>query len=83
MPGVELNDYTALIPLLNVALLIKASVLGNVTPVQVMLTMGSVTVFALLALKTAATAFNSEVFRFGGTEGWRALFGRSKSAPKQ
>ncbi len=83
MPGVELNDYTALIPLLNVALLIKASVLGNVTPVQVLLTMGSVTVFALLALKTAATAFNSEVFRFGGTEGWRALFGKSKSPPKQ
>lgn len=83
MPGVELNDYTALVPLLNVALLIKASVLGNVTPVQVILTMGSVTLFALLALKTAATAFNSEVFRFGGTEGWRALFGKSKSGPKQ
>jgi sodium transport system permease protein len=83
MPGVELNDYTALIPLLNVALLIKASVLGNVTPVQVGLTMGSVMLFALLALKTAATAFNSEVFRFGGTEGWRALFGKSKSPPTQ
>lgn len=83
MPGVELNDYTALVPLLNVALLIKASVLGNVTPVQVILTMGSVMVFALLALKTAATAFNSEVFRFGGTEGWRALFGASKSPPSQ
>lgn len=83
MPGVELNDTTALIPLLNVALLIKASVLGNVTPVQVILTMASVMVFALLALKTAATAFNSEVFRFGGTEGWRALFGKSKSPPTQ
>lgn len=83
MPGVELNDVTALVPLLNVALLIKASVLGNATVTQVLLTMGSVLVFALIALKIAATAFNSEIFRFGGTEGWRALFGESKSGSKQ
>ncbi|MDP2273064.1 MAG: ABC transporter permease [Archangium sp.] len=83
MPGVELNNLTALIPLLNVALLIKASVLGNATLTQVVLTMGSVLLFALIALKVAAKAFNSEVFRFGGTEGWRALFGESKSAARQ
>ena len=80
MPGVELNDFTALVPLLNVALLIKASVLGNATLVQVLLTMGSVLAFALVALKVAATAFNSEVFRFGGTEGWRVLLGGSKQS---
>jgi len=83
MPGVELNNLTALVPLLNVSLLIKASVLGNATLVSVLLTMGSVLVFALLALKVAATAFNSEVFRFGGTEGWRVLLGGSKSPPSQ
>ena len=83
MPGVELNSLTALVPLLNVALLIKASVLGNATAPQVLLTMGSVLVFALIALKLAATAFNSEVFRFGGTEGWRALLGGSKSSSQQ
>ena len=79
MPGVELNNLTALVPLLNVALLIKASVLGNATLMQVLLTMGSVLVFALMALKVAATAFNSEVFRFGGTEGWRVLLGGKQS----
>ncbi len=83
MPGVELNSLTALVPLLNVALLIKASVLGNATLPQVLLTMGSVLVFALIALKLAATAFNSEVFRFGGTEGWRVLLGGSKSSSQQ
>lgn len=83
MPGVELNALTALVPLLNVALLIKASVLGNATGVQVLLTIGSVLVFAAIALKLAATAFNSEVFRFGGTEGWRALLGGSKSVSTQ
>ena len=83
MPGVELNNLTALVPLLNVALLIKASVLGNATGTQVLLTMGSVLVFALLALKVAASAFNSEVFRFGGTEGWKALLGGRKTDRKQ
>lgn len=83
MPGVELNHFTALVPLLNVALLIKASVLGNATALQVALTMGSVLAFALIALKLAASAFNSEVFRFGGTEGWRALLGLRKTDSPQ
>ncbi len=66
MPGIELTNVTALIPLLNVALLIKAVVLGSATTLQVLLTAGSVLAFAGLALKLAASAFNSEVFRFGG-----------------
>jgi sodium transport system permease protein len=78
MPGIELNPVTALIPLLNVALLIKAAVLGTASALEVLLTSLSVLAFAALALKVAASAFNSEVFRFGGTEGWRALFGGGK-----
>lgn len=62
MPGVELTDVTALIPLLNVALLIKAAVLGNVSGTQVVLTAGSVLMCALLALVAAARAFRREVF---------------------
>lgn len=65
MPGIELTNVTALIPLLNVALLIKASVLGNATALQVLLTMGSVLACAAIALQAAARAFNSEAFRFG------------------
>jgi sodium transport system permease protein len=79
MPGIELNPVTALVPLLNVALLIKAAVLGTATALDVTLTALSVLAFAALALKVAASAFNSEVFRFGGTEGWRALLGGRKS----
>lgn len=62
MPGVELTDVTALVPLLNVALLIKAAVLGNVTFTQVVLTAVSVLLCALLALFAAARAFRREVF---------------------
>lgn len=80
MPGIELGPVTALVPLLNVALLIKAAVLGTAGPLEVVLTAVSVLAFAALALMAAASAFNSEVFRFGGTEGWRALFARRKSS---
>ncbi|MFO0594523.1 MAG: ABC transporter permease [Myxococcaceae bacterium] len=83
MPGIELTTVTALVPLLNVALLIKAAVLGTVTPVQVGLTVGSISLFALVALKLAASAFNSEAFRFSGTGGWAALFGPSKQSDRR
>jgi sodium transport system permease protein len=83
MPGIELTNVTALIPMLNVALLIKAAVLGTATAAQVGLTIASILVCAGLALKTAASAFNSEVFRFAGTGGWSSLFRRGNAASMQ
>lgn len=74
MPGIELSLVTAFVPLLNVALLVKAVVLGTAQPVHVLITMGSVLASALAALKLAAKAFDSEVFRFGGTENWLDVF---------
>ncbi len=62
MPGFELNNGTALIPLLNVALLVKAAVLGNVTALQLVLTCASACVTALLTLLLSAKAFSREVF---------------------
>jgi len=78
MPGVELTTLTALVPLLNVALLVKAAVLGTATPLHVGLTMISVLLFGGLALKLAAMAFENEAFRFGGTPALVRLFGPKK-----
>jgi sodium transport system permease protein len=64
MPGVELSAFTACVPLLNVALLVKATVLHTAQPLQVVLTVVSVAVCALGALKLAARAFQSESLRF-------------------
>ncbi len=73
-PGMEISHVTALVPLLNVALLVKAVVLGSAQWSHVLLTAGSITVFALLAVKLAARAFLSESLRFGGAESWKDLF---------
>ncbi len=67
MPGIELNAYTALVPLLNVALLVKMVVLDTVRPLHVVLTLLSVMSFSVLAFRAAASVFNDETFRFGGT----------------
>ncbi len=75
MPGVELNALTAAVPLLNVALMVKAAVLGAAQPLHVVITVASILLCSLGALKLAANAFTSESLRFGGTESWKALFG--------
>ena len=77
-PGVELTTATALIPGVNVSLLIKAVVLGKIVPLHVALTVGSVLLFSGLALWAAARAFESENLQFGGTAGWLAVFGLKK-----
>ena len=74
VPGIELNWVTAWVPLLNLALLIKAVVLGAATVGPVLITCGVIVACALLALKLAANAFVSEALRFGGADNWRELF---------
>ncbi|MBL8956819.1 MAG: ABC transporter permease [Myxococcaceae bacterium] len=79
MPGVELNAATACVPLLDVALLVKAVVLDAAQPLHVALTVAMTTVCAAVSLKLAATAFQSESLRFGGTVRERvALVSRSE-----
>ncbi len=79
MPGVELNALTAAVPLLNVALMVKAVVLGAAHPLHVGITIASIGVCSAGTLKLAANAFVSEALRFGGTESWRDLFRRNSS----
>ena len=75
MPGIELTWATALVPLLNVALLVKATILDTVTPLELALTLASVTACSAVAFWAAATTFNSETFRFAGTPATGRLSG--------
>ncbi|MHB8875889.1 MAG: ABC transporter permease [Myxococcaceae bacterium] len=74
MPGIELNAATAAVPLLNVALLVKATILGTAQPLHVAIAVASVALCSVGTLWIAANAFQSEALRFGGTESWRDLF---------
>jgi sodium transport system permease protein len=81
MPGMELSAATALVPLLNVALLVKAVVLGTAQWEHVGLTFVSVATCSAAAVALAANAFSSESLRFGGAESWRDLFRFSPPPP--
>ncbi len=74
LPGMELSAATSFVPLLNVALLIKAIYLGDVSPDLVLYTLGSSTLFAALALVFAARVFEREDVLLGGRGSFRAVF---------
>ncbi|MBI5548668.1 MAG: ABC transporter permease [Deltaproteobacteria bacterium] len=73
-PGIELNALTAAVPLLNVALLVKATLLGSAAPLHVAIAVGVVSLCSVASLALASNAFQSEALRFGGAESWRDLF---------
>ena len=69
LPGMELTAVTSFVPLLNVALLIKAIYLGDVHPDLVLFTLGSSILFAALALVFAARVFEREDVLLGSGRG--------------
>jgi sodium transport system permease protein len=74
MPGLTLAPWNAALPLLNLALLIKAVLLESVGAGLVVGVMVSNACVAAVGLWLAANAFRSEALRFGGVESWRELF---------
>ncbi len=75
LPGVEANLYTVFIPCVNVALLIKALLVGEAQPDFIFLTLVSSAAYATLALLFAARVFERENLLTGGKDTFRGLFG--------
>src|SRR6185295_7878554 len=65
LPGIELNLATSFLPLINVALLIKALFLGEARPDLVFATLAGAGLYAMLALLFAARAFGREQILLG------------------
>ncbi|MCB9556650.1 MAG: CPBP family intramembrane metalloprotease [Deltaproteobacteria bacterium] len=66
VPGVELGWGTALLPALNIALLCRELISGQVVLGPALLAALSATGYALIALLIAARIYNSERLLFGG-----------------
>lgn len=66
MPGVELNAWTAAIPLVNVALLIKAAVLNTARVGDVLICLGSIAAVAWVAMWLLGRVFAHESLRLSG-----------------
>ncbi len=66
MPFVELNPWTAFIPFVNIALLIKGLFLAEAKADVVFLTLLSSTAYAMLAIQFAGAVFQRETVLLGG-----------------
>lgn len=83
MPGVELNIWTAFVPLVNISLLIKAAFLEGLSANIFFLTVVASVGYALLALVFAARVFGREEILLGGAASWRQLLSdENRRAPK-
>jgi sodium transport system permease protein len=75
LPTIELNAWTTFVPIVNIALLIKALLVGEGRIELVFLTLASSAMYAALALALAVRVFQREQVLLGGRESMRDLFG--------
>jgi sodium transport system permease protein len=76
VPGVELGSTFAVVPLLNMVLLAKETVLGSATLGLAAVVVGSTLLYGVAALALAAHWFGSDAVLSGSTGGWADLFRR-------
>jgi len=76
--GIELNSWTAFVPVVNIALLIKALLIGDAGADLVFLALLSSTAYAVLAILLAARVFEREQVLLGGGEPVRSLLGLTR-----
>jgi len=77
--GIELNAWTAFVPVVNIALLIKSLLISEASPDLVFLALVSSTAYAVLAVLLAARVFAREQVLLGGRESVRSLLGFERS----
>ncbi|MBX3443328.1 MAG: CPBP family intramembrane metalloprotease [Planctomyces sp.] len=76
IPGVELSPAYAVVPLLNIVLLARATVLGTASAGLAILVVGSTLLYGMGALSVAARWFGSDAVLAGSSAGWGDLFRR-------
>lgn len=78
--GIELNAWTAFVPVVNIALLIKALLVSEAAPDLIFLALLSSTAWAAMAIMLAARVFAREQVLLGGRESLRSLLGFERRA---
>ncbi len=76
LPGVKLTAALALVPILNLALLVRDLLVGEMTTVMYMTVLVASSAYAAMAVLFAARVFESEQVLLGGERPWRDIFSR-------
>lgn len=77
-PGIQLNGALALIPVLNVSLLFKEVMFGNMPINPIFAVFLSNSVFAFIGISLVSKLFNAEEVLFTEGRGWQFLLRRSQ-----
>jgi sodium transport system permease protein len=78
MPGIELNEFIVLVPILNIVLLFKEIMLQNIVPQIIFTVILSNILFATIAILVFSKLFNTEQMLFGEGKGQLFSFRRSE-----
>jgi sodium transport system permease protein len=82
LPTIELNAWTAFVPIINIALLIKSVLVGDAGGELVFLALASSGIYAALALSLAVRVFQREQVLLGGRESMREIFALEPGAAR-
>jgi sodium transport system permease protein len=80
VPGIELSAWTAFVPVVNIALLIKALLQGEAPVELAFLTLLASAAYSMLAILLAARVFEREQVLLGGRESARTVLGLSRQS---
>jgi len=80
MPGMSLDRSTAFLPIVNLALLVRALLNGHATAELYALVLTANLAYATMAILLAARIFETEQVLLGGERPWRDVFGRADRA---
>lgn len=80
LPGAELNAWTAFVPVVNIALLVKAVSIGEVRADLLFLALLSSALYAMLSIALAVHVFGREQIMLGGKESARSVLGLERRA---
>jgi sodium transport system permease protein len=80
LPSIHLTPTMALVPVVNLALLLRELLRGDVTPSMYLVVTAASLAYATMAVIFAARVFESEQVLLGGERPWRDVFGRRSLA---
>jgi ABC-type Na+ efflux pump permease subunit len=65
LPGAEFNSLTALVPIYNASLAFRAALLGDAQPLPILVSLGSLGLFALLCFRATVRRLSDTAFVLG------------------
>ena len=78
MPGLKLNAWLSVTPLINIVLLARDVLAGNASPLWALIAIATTALYGTAVLAIAARVFGSDAILYGSSGSWQDLWQRPK-----